>query len=311
MGIVFYYAWEIALIDWLQESFGQIGTHVFSFFTLFGEQFVVALVVLFLYLCYDKQLGEDIILNLMTALCWGSMVKNIVCRRRPYFDHPQIECQKPVEADADIYNIVAQGYSFPSLHSITASVAYCSIAAFLKKRWIWILALVFSLAVGVSRFALGVHHPTDVLAGYAVGAAAILFVKMTGKLTERKWIHYAIVVLACLPGLFFADTDDYYACFGILAGCCAGFLFEKRFVNFTQTRAPLQMILRIAAGMCVFFAFSTAPRLFFSPEMLESGKGGGFIIRTVRYLIASFATTGPFPYLFRFFERAVPSEEDR
>ena len=41
----------------------------------------------------------------------------------------------------------------------------------LKKAWAWLLAPVLTLLVMCSRMYLGVHYPTDVLAGAALGIA--------------------------------------------------------------------------------------------------------------------------------------------
>ncbi len=75
------------------------------------------------------------------------------------------------------------GYSFPSGHAMV-SLCYYGMLAFLFSReinsWIWrlvVLLFMFLLiiAVGVSRIYLGVHYPTDVLAGYMAGATWLIF----------------------------------------------------------------------------------------------------------------------------------------
>jgi undecaprenyl-diphosphatase len=69
--------------------------------------------------------------------------------------------------------------SFPSGHSMMAAIVYLTLAALLARIhpqrrlrvYLLIIAAAMTLLVGVSRVYLGVHWPTDVLAGWAIGAA--------------------------------------------------------------------------------------------------------------------------------------------
>lgn len=73
--------------------------------------------------------------------------------------------------------------SFPSGHSMTSMVCYATLAyliarlepnAFLR-RFTFALAGVMIVAIGLSRMYLGVHYPTDVLAGFMMGLAWAAF----------------------------------------------------------------------------------------------------------------------------------------
>lgn len=73
--------------------------------------------------------------------------------------------------------------SFPSGHAMTSIVVYGTLAFLiarlaptrLLKRLVWALAIFVILVVGLSRLYLGVHYPSDVLAGFAMGLAWAAF----------------------------------------------------------------------------------------------------------------------------------------
>jgi undecaprenyl-diphosphatase len=69
--------------------------------------------------------------------------------------------------------------SFPSGHSMVSSLVYLTLGALLaqtaprrrEKIYSMAAAALLTLLIGVSRVALGVHYPTDVLAGWSAGTA--------------------------------------------------------------------------------------------------------------------------------------------
>lgn len=79
--------------------------------------------------------------------------------------------------------VTETSFSFPSGHALAAMCFYGMLAFFIMREtssWplrllIATLTLILSLAIGISRIYLGVHYPTDVVAGYAVGFMWLTF----------------------------------------------------------------------------------------------------------------------------------------
>lgn len=83
----------------------------------------------------------------------------------------------------------ADGYSFPSGHSLSSSAIYFTILFQVLPvfpRWkMWILGyfILLVIVVSISRIYLGVHYPSDVLAGFCFGTGLAC---LSEWFTERK-----------------------------------------------------------------------------------------------------------------------------
>ena len=85
-------------------------------------------------------------------------------------------------------------YSFPSGHAIVSLCFYGVAAAILTARMssragriaIWAFAGLLAAAIGFSRVYLGVHYPSDVLAGYAGGVIWVAAVRIGYTLRLRQ-----------------------------------------------------------------------------------------------------------------------------
>jgi undecaprenyl-diphosphatase len=98
----------------------------------------------------------------LVGLALYKLLKHKLVRERPYVLHPGIDCAvAPLDR-----------YSFPSGHTLHA-VLFTSIAV----AWVPLLALVlvpFAVLVALSRVVLGLHYPSDVLVGAAIGGGIAL-----------------------------------------------------------------------------------------------------------------------------------------
>ena len=84
--------------------------------------------------------------------------------------------------------------SFPSGHALTSAAIFLTLGALLMrvaqsrlvKFYIMFIAMLTTLLVGLTRVYLGVHYPTDVLAGWLIGISWALFCWLLERSLERS-----------------------------------------------------------------------------------------------------------------------------
>lgn len=317
-GNTFFWQWEVDLIVTLQGIAGSFLDNFFKIVTLFGEEYIMVAVLGFLYWAYQKSFGEFVGFNLLAANLLNPMIKNLANRRRPYFDNAQIECKKLVDPDAGMFDTVAQGFSFPSGHSSGAASLYPSLAYYKPKKYFLAIAVVIPFLVGLSRVYLGVHYPTDVLAGWALGLGIVIMMFYLRKAVKNKYIIYLSVLGVALLGIIYCRTNDYFTSLGMLAGFIAGIFFEERVTKFKNTRVWWRMILRVLLGGALYIGLN---ELFKLPvklipggsDWLETASAGNFAFRALRYAAVTFLIIGVYPMCFRFLDKHVaePSKREK
>lgn len=110
-----------------------------------------------------RRAGVAAVLSAGLALAVGKVISELVDRSRPFVADPHgVHLFSPHAADP----------SFPSDHA-TAAFAI-AVAIVLRKRGWGIVALIAATVLSVGRVAIGIHYPSDVLAGAVLGAAAAL-----------------------------------------------------------------------------------------------------------------------------------------
>ncbi len=102
------------------------------------------------------------VLHMLAAALFGTLIYKLIkgktLRPRPFNVYPAIVCTGET----------LDQFSFPSGHTLHA-VSFSLIAVFYFPALIW-LVLPFTLLVALSRLILGLHYPSDVLAGAVMGA---------------------------------------------------------------------------------------------------------------------------------------------
>jgi undecaprenyl-diphosphatase len=159
---------DVQLSNWLHTHGSASLTTSMLLVTSFSSTVVVScLAVLFgLYLLWRRQTYwlTAMVLSVFGGMGVNKLLKFVVHRARPHFNDPILSLTS---------------YSFPSGHTMMATVLYGVLAAFLiskTPRWPWRVLIVavtgcLILLVGFSRIYLGAHYLSDVLAALAEGLA--------------------------------------------------------------------------------------------------------------------------------------------
>lgn len=156
------------IINFIRQ-FSPSKTAFFKAYTVFFNTLpimlvvVVGVAVLFLYKFY--RIGFFFLLIPLVGSVINVGIKDIIDRSRPQVNQL----------------IHYGGYSFPSGHSTIAALVFGSIILLVQRlslpryiKWILIFILLFAiLLVGISRIYIGVHYPSDVLAGFCLGFMVI------------------------------------------------------------------------------------------------------------------------------------------
>ena len=94
-------------------------------------------------------------------------------RERPFTSYPEIIYKKGS----------ASGYSFPSGHTTAAFSLATSLSFAFPKWYVIVPAYSYAAAIAYSRMYLGVHYPSDILAGILIGmGTAFLSQKLSDKI---------------------------------------------------------------------------------------------------------------------------------
>ena len=169
--------------DAIHSVAGPRLTYAMRGITHLGEPTVIVSVAVLLLWVLVRQKRTHaatlLVIAVIGAVSLDEILKLVFRRARPeaFFNYPE-----PIT------------YSFPSGHSVAACCFYGSVAAIFTVRMksrrrrvaTWAIAGTIALLVGISRIYLGVHYPTDVVAGYATAVVWVSTVRIGYELWLKR-----------------------------------------------------------------------------------------------------------------------------
>ena len=109
----------------------------------------------------------------------GTLLKSLFLRARP---------------DVVPHLVQVDSASFPSGHAMNSAVVYLTLGALLARSmgdrrirgYLLMVSMLLVVLIGFTRIYVGVHWPTDVLAGWAVGAAWAILCSVVAQALQRR-----------------------------------------------------------------------------------------------------------------------------
>ena len=145
--------------------------------------------------------SPDLVWSGMIATLVATLVVNLL---KLYFNFPR----PPSILDENLINIIGPAlysYSFPSGHTVTIFTLTGILMFYLRTFYLRFLMVIMAVLIGTSRIAVGVHWPSDVLAGAVIGllcAVAGVFVIQKLRWKKNKTIQLIVGFLLIMSILY-------------------------------------------------------------------------------------------------------------
>ena len=283
------FAFELQFLKWLESVRTGFLTALFEGITILGEETLIILFVVALWFAVDSKLAQKVFFITICSTGLNGVVKNIAQVPRP-FDKGIMPVRKET----------ATGFSFPSGHTQSFATWSTFFAMHFKKKWLTTLVAIFIPLVAFSRLYLGVHYPSDVIVGIALGVGVAFLGDYLFENTKDVKKLYVIVLLLFVPFIVYflivanERFADFFKIFGMMGGLTLIAFLQEKCEPLSYDVAWWKKLIRIVIGVAIAFAFK---------EGLKVLKMGGLhvdlILDALRYFAVVFAVGFLCPLLFK------------
>lgn len=182
------------------QSLGEGFISIMKVFTFLGNEEFYLLIAPALYWCIDSALGLRV--GLYLFISWSLNIGLKLAFHDP----------RPAWYDPRVHDYAHEtSFGIPSGHAQNAVLVWGKLASVVSSRAAWIVAVLLMFAIGLSRIAIGTHFPSDVLAGWIVGALLLWLFPVVDRWVSKRLPEWrvnqqlsaalAVSVLIILSGL--------------------------------------------------------------------------------------------------------------
>ena len=283
------FGFELQFLKWLESVRTGFLTALFEGITILGEETLVILLVVALWFAVDSKLAQKLFFVTICSMGLNGIIKNIAQVPRP-FDKGITPVRKET----------ATGFSFPSGHTQNFTTWSVFFAIKFKKKWLTALVAILVALVAFSRLYLGVHYPSDVIVGIALGVGMVVLgdylfehVKDVRKLYTAVLIIFApfIVYFLIVAHERFAD---FFKVFGMMGGLTLIAFLQEKGEPLTYDIAWWKKLIRIVIGVAIAFALKEGLKI-----LKMDGVHVDLALDALRYFAVVFAVGYLCPLLFK------------
>jgi membrane-associated phospholipid phosphatase len=311
------YRWGIDFIRMIQQIENPGLTALMKLISNLGAGYFFIPVILLILWWIDEKRGLRFGILLIVSAWINVFLKEVLKHPRPFHLDPSLGFG------------FAPGYGAPSGHAQMSLVFWLPIAAWLSHVWagtqrvkirrilIWVIAIFIVLLIGFTRLYLGVHFPSDLLAGWILGLILLALYFIPGPVLMEKLgsadIRARNISVAAAALLMNALLPVDRTLPALLLGFCIGYNIMKQRFPFSargeikgKSPGPKLMFFRCLTG------FIGMAILFLGLELILPGErslfgniplwsraspfyGIGFFIR---YGLLGFWASAGAPYMF-------------
>ena len=283
------FAFELQFLKWLESIRTGFFTTLFEGITILGEETLVILFVVALWFAVDSRLAQKVFFVTICSTGLNGIVKNLAKVPRP-FDKGVLPVRKET----------ATGFSFPSGHTQSFSTWSTLFAIEYKKKWLTALVAVLIPLVAFSRLYLGVHYPTDVIVGAALGVGmAFLGDYLFERVKDVKKLYLAVLLIFAPFIVYFLIVAHerfagFFKAFGMLGGLTLIAFLQEKSKPLSYDVPWWKKLLRIVIGVALAFALKEGLKIFET-----GGVHVDLVLDTLRYFVVVFAVGYLCPLLFQ------------